>query len=199
MSVNLEEAIPMTLVGALVYSMYEQGNEHPNMQDVEAEILERIKGLANATSTTSVIPADFYLELSRVTHERFKFLRAYFFNLPTPIIVVPFNKLWHSYKYLKPMSVMEARIYRPVPHHPIFGVFFPSTEDDPMLLAWNDGQDKISTNKSRMNHIRNVAGIAQNLISKDSANKRIKNHNEKTIERLTRENEALKKLLASKP
>lgn len=171
---QLREVVNVKSVGAYADLLRSEGNIHPSIRDVEMSIIAWIKSLGEEEE----IDPEIYTVLNEEVTYAFKGLRAFF--LKQDSIVVPYNRIWPQYKFVKPATKFQARMFLTGPHYPLFGILFITEIDHPMNLAYNDVQDERSDGKRFMNNRRNILGIEQNLISEARTADRIKGHLERS-------------------
>ena len=176
-------------VGAMCFAMQNAGNNHPNLNNVMEEFI------ALSKARGSSIPAN----LASQIEDAFKELRPYFFDFN--VLVVPYNVLWDIDKYPKPKTEWEARLYLTGPHRPIYGIYFVVDKDDSgdmLYMAYCNREDLKGRNKQRINDRRQYLGIDQDFIPEKAALKRIQDHSEKSVEELTNEMNAIRRLIHAK-
>jgi hypothetical protein len=186
-------------VASLCVLQQDKGNNHPNIRDIELDIIANLRDRSDDKAKEMLVQGDFYANLRPQIEDAFKKLRVYF--LEYDVIVVPYNACWDVDKYPIPRTEFEARMYLTGPHYPIYGIYFvvdKNDKGDQMYMAYCNREDGKERNKREINHKRVYLGVEQDVLPASHVEKRDRLHSEKSIEQLTADMNALRRLIAAR-
>jgi hypothetical protein len=176
-----------------------KGNVHPNIRDIELDYIAIWRARTDQYAIDKLKDPNFYAQLNTDITVAFKLLRPYF--LDWDVLVVPYNSGWHYANYPVPKTEWEARIYLTGPHYPIHGVYFvvdKNDKGDQLYMAYCNREDGKERNKRAINNRRAVLGVDQEVLPETHIEKRALNHTEKSVQQLTDDVNALRRLIAAK-